>query len=353
MTDSSRIGIELSEWAAQGDWRLIFLHRDAVKALDAARVKKVAQEFLKSSNRTVGLFIPTKAPERAPLPPQPDVVAMVKNYKGVETLAQGEAFAATIDEHREAHRAHHAAVGDEAGPPVEEDARQRGQDHAQAAHRQREGLEGSGRRHGAVARHGAARHQEAHLPAAARRARPPQGRAAHGPAGHRRRARPGDATFNGDDGAAERARGAGAARRDRARADLPEGRVREAEEGEAGAHRGQPAAAAGDRVHHAALEVAAVSQGRRALSPVAQGAPGAPQGGQAGAARRLAQEPLGRGRRRAGDGRRLRPGRGEEAGDGAVRHVEGTAAVQADGHALSRAHGVRRAHRRPRTSRWR
>ncbi|HEY1584582.1 MAG TPA: insulinase family protein, partial [Polyangia bacterium] len=96
LTDSGRVGVELSEWAAQGDWRLIFLHRDAVKALDAARVKKVAAQFLKASNRTVGLFVPTKAPERAPLPPQPDVVAMVKNYKGQESLAQGEAFAATV-----------------------------------------------------------------------------------------------------------------------------------------------------------------------------------------------------------------------------------------------------------------
>ncbi|HEX8952949.1 MAG TPA: pitrilysin family protein [Polyangia bacterium] len=96
LTDSGRVGVELSEWAAQGDWRLIFLHRDAVKALDAARVKKVAQEFLKGSNRTVGMFIPTKAPERAPLPKQPDVVAMVKGYKGQESLAQGEEFQATI-----------------------------------------------------------------------------------------------------------------------------------------------------------------------------------------------------------------------------------------------------------------
>ena len=45
-------------------------------------MKKVAAQYLKSSNRTVGLFIPTKTPERAPLPAQPDVVAMVKGYKG-------------------------------------------------------------------------------------------------------------------------------------------------------------------------------------------------------------------------------------------------------------------------------
>ncbi|MCU1282577.1 MAG: pseudouridine synthase, partial [bacterium] len=77
-------------------WRLIFLHRDAVRALDAARVKKVAQQFLKSSNRTVGLFVPTKALDRAPLPSQPDVVAMTKGYKGSEALSQGETFEATV-----------------------------------------------------------------------------------------------------------------------------------------------------------------------------------------------------------------------------------------------------------------
>ena len=96
LTDSGRVGVELSEWAAQGDWRLIFLHRDAVKALDIARVKKVAGEYLKASNRTVGLFIPSKAIDRAPLPAQPDVVALVKNYKGDAKLAEGETFAATV-----------------------------------------------------------------------------------------------------------------------------------------------------------------------------------------------------------------------------------------------------------------
>lgn len=96
LTDAGRVGIELSEWAAQGDWRLIFIHRDAVKALDAARVQKVAAAYLKPANRTVGLFVPTKAPERAPLPSQPDVVSLVKSYKGQETLAKGEAFVATI-----------------------------------------------------------------------------------------------------------------------------------------------------------------------------------------------------------------------------------------------------------------
>jgi zinc protease len=96
LANSGRIGIELSEWAATGDWRLLFLHRDAVKALTTAHVNQVASKYLRSANRTAGLFLPTKAPDRAPLPDQPDVTAMVKSYKGQEQVAQGEEFAATV-----------------------------------------------------------------------------------------------------------------------------------------------------------------------------------------------------------------------------------------------------------------
>ncbi|HEX2570414.1 MAG TPA: pitrilysin family protein [Polyangia bacterium] len=97
LTQSERIGIELSEWGGMGDWRLLFLHRDNVKKLTLAQVRRFAERYLKANNRTVGLFVPTKAPERSPQPAQPDVAALVKDYKGQEDLQQGEEFAATID----------------------------------------------------------------------------------------------------------------------------------------------------------------------------------------------------------------------------------------------------------------
>ncbi len=97
MTDSRRIGIELSESAALGDWRMIFIHRDRVKALTADRVRKLAASFLTPANRTVGLFYPTKSPVRAPLPDAVDVKALVAGYKGNESVAAGEVFVATID----------------------------------------------------------------------------------------------------------------------------------------------------------------------------------------------------------------------------------------------------------------
>jgi zinc protease len=96
MADSGRIGVELSEWAAMGDWRLMFIHRDRVKALTADRVKRVAATFFKQANRTVGLFQPTKQPERAPQPPTIEVAKLVEGYKGGAAMSQGEKFEATI-----------------------------------------------------------------------------------------------------------------------------------------------------------------------------------------------------------------------------------------------------------------
>ena len=40
----------------------------------------------------LGLFIPTQKPERAEIPATPDVLAMVKDYKGDALVAEGEAF---------------------------------------------------------------------------------------------------------------------------------------------------------------------------------------------------------------------------------------------------------------------
>jgi zinc protease len=95
LTNSERIGLELSEWAAIGDWRMLFLHRDRIKGVTPADVKRVAAAYLKPSNLTVGLFIPTEKPDRAEIPLPVDVAALVKDYKGNPALAAGEVFAAT------------------------------------------------------------------------------------------------------------------------------------------------------------------------------------------------------------------------------------------------------------------
>jgi zinc protease len=94
-TNSEEVAMELSEWAAMGDWRLMFVHRDRVEKVTVADVTKAASTYLIPSNRTLGVFVPDKAPVRAPLTEAPDVTAMVKDYKGRDAVAEGEKFEAT------------------------------------------------------------------------------------------------------------------------------------------------------------------------------------------------------------------------------------------------------------------
>ncbi|HXI14647.1 MAG TPA: pitrilysin family protein [Thermoanaerobaculia bacterium] len=92
VNNTERLGLALSEYIALGDWRLFFLTRDRIRKVTPADVNRVAAAFIKPSNRTVGLFIPTASPDRAEIPPPGDVTAMVKDYKGDPAIALGEAF---------------------------------------------------------------------------------------------------------------------------------------------------------------------------------------------------------------------------------------------------------------------
>jgi zinc protease len=93
--DPQHVGVALSEAVAQGDWRLFFLTRDRVKALRLADVQRVAQQVLVSSNRTLGQYVPTATPERAPMPERVDVAQALKDFKGQEGAAEAESFVAS------------------------------------------------------------------------------------------------------------------------------------------------------------------------------------------------------------------------------------------------------------------
>jgi zinc protease len=80
--EPNRIAVELSEWQAQGDWRLYFLFRDRIEKVTPAQVKEVALKYFTTSNRTVGYFLPVSKPERTPIPPTPDVAKLVDGYTG-------------------------------------------------------------------------------------------------------------------------------------------------------------------------------------------------------------------------------------------------------------------------------
>ncbi|MEJ0089801.1 MAG: pitrilysin family protein [Limisphaerales bacterium] len=93
--DTSRIAVALSEWTAQGDWRLYFINRDRIEKVTPAAVQAAAARYLHRENRTVGLFIPSEKTEQVDIPAAPDLEKLVADYKGRALIAQGEAFDAT------------------------------------------------------------------------------------------------------------------------------------------------------------------------------------------------------------------------------------------------------------------
>jgi zinc protease len=92
LTNSQNVALRLGGYAGDGDWRAFYLMRDEVGKVTPADVARVAKAYLKSSNRTLGEFIPTSAPDRAEIPATPDPVARFKDYKGGAAIQQGEVF---------------------------------------------------------------------------------------------------------------------------------------------------------------------------------------------------------------------------------------------------------------------
>ena len=94
LANSQSTALGLSEWASMGDWRMMFISRDRIEKVTLDDVKRVAAEYLKPENRTVGRFIPTAKPDRVTIPVVTDaeVATLVGAYKGRAALAEGEVF---------------------------------------------------------------------------------------------------------------------------------------------------------------------------------------------------------------------------------------------------------------------
>jgi zinc protease len=90
--NSQAIALDLADYQAEGDWRMLFLERDRLKAVTPADVERVAKAYLKESNRTLGEFIPTKTPDRAEIPTAPADAETFKSFKGGSAVAEGEVF---------------------------------------------------------------------------------------------------------------------------------------------------------------------------------------------------------------------------------------------------------------------
>ena len=91
-SNSENIARQLSEWASQGDWRLLFLYRDRLESCTTEDVRAAAAKYLNENNRTVGIFEPTDKPARADIPATPDLAEMFEGYTGRKAIAMGEAF---------------------------------------------------------------------------------------------------------------------------------------------------------------------------------------------------------------------------------------------------------------------
>ncbi|XHS79199.1 M16 family metallopeptidase [Burkholderiaceae bacterium UC74_6] len=99
-TSPEQVGIVLSEYISQGDWRLFFLTRDRVKAMTLDDVQRVANQYLLGSNRTLAQYIPTEKPERAPAPAFVDLKTELGTFKpqaAAAAVAKFDATPANID----------------------------------------------------------------------------------------------------------------------------------------------------------------------------------------------------------------------------------------------------------------
>ena len=95
LNDPQRVGVALSEYIALGDWRLGFDRRNRVMKVTAADANRIADDYFITSDRTLGTFIPSPTPQRAPAPVRVDVAAVMRDFKGGEAVAAGENFDVT------------------------------------------------------------------------------------------------------------------------------------------------------------------------------------------------------------------------------------------------------------------
>ena len=96
LADPVKISFGLSEAAASGDWRLLFLQRDRLEKVQLQDVQRVAKTWLLPDNRTVGVYRPTDTPQRAPTPALVDAQAQLQGYVGRRALAGAQAFNAEL-----------------------------------------------------------------------------------------------------------------------------------------------------------------------------------------------------------------------------------------------------------------
>lgn len=95
LRDANALGMSLTDSISSGDWRLRFAMRDWIDEVTVADVEQQARAYFVASNRTLGRYVPTPQPVRAPETERVDVSALLDDYKGKQGVAAIDAFEMT------------------------------------------------------------------------------------------------------------------------------------------------------------------------------------------------------------------------------------------------------------------
>lgn len=95
--NSKDFALKLCESVAQGDFSLYFWMRDEIKAVTLKDVKNVWEKYFMESNRTSGIFTPTKNTKRAHVPETPSIEAVLGRYEGRSVQTADKAFEASLE----------------------------------------------------------------------------------------------------------------------------------------------------------------------------------------------------------------------------------------------------------------
>ncbi|MBK7615587.1 MAG: insulinase family protein [Vitreoscilla sp.] len=104
MSDPQTLCVTLSEAIAAGDWRLLFSLRDRVQSITLDEVNAAVSGWMLPTNRNLGRFYATEAPQRTPLAQRVDAEKALADFKPQAAVAAGEVFdtsTANIDKRTE------------------------------------------------------------------------------------------------------------------------------------------------------------------------------------------------------------------------------------------------------------
>lgn len=96
------MAIVLSESIGQGDWRLLFLNREAIKYVTIPEINRVVNTYLTADNRTIGHFISSKTNKRAPIPYINNITEFIQNRINNTQFSPTTKLGEIIDTHPDA-----------------------------------------------------------------------------------------------------------------------------------------------------------------------------------------------------------------------------------------------------------